>query len=164
MLDFGLAALRTANDGELLTPVAFPIASGTLGADATLTVGPLGTYLYMAPEQHRDGKLVDGRSDVWGLGVSLYEVLTLQPAFPTREAVLAAEPIPPRRLNPALDRDLEAVVLKSLRKEPAQRYPSAKALADDLNHWLKANRWLRPALAPRRAIRGHAGTRAGQRP
>ena len=134
VLDFGLAALKAASGGG---PVAFAVAAPAAAeSDASLTAGPLGTPPYMAPEQHRDGKQADVRSDVWGLGVTLYELLTLQRAFPTGEAVLETEPIPPRRHNPELDRDLEAVVLKALRKDPEHRYPTAQALADDLNHWL----------------------------
>jgi WD40 repeat protein len=105
----------------------------------------------MAPEQHRDAKQADAGSDVWGLGATLYELLTLQRAFPRGESVLNAEPIPPRQLNAGLDRDLEAVVLKALRKDPAHRYPTAQALADDLNHWLRREPVsARPAAAPRR--------------
>jgi len=137
VLDFGLAALKTTSGGGVVAPVAFPIAVPAPESDASLTDGPLGTLPYMAPEQHQDAKQADARSDVWGLGATLYELLTLQRAFPRGESVLNADPIPPRQLNPGLDRDLEAVVLKALRNDPAHRYPTAQALADDLNHWLR---------------------------
>ena len=63
--------------------------------------------------------------------------MTLQRPFPSKQSVLASDPIPPRRLTPLLDRDLEAVTLKALHKDPAQRYPTALALAEDLNRWLR---------------------------
>jgi serine/threonine protein kinase/WD40 repeat protein len=151
VLDFGLAALKTTRSDGVVAPMAFPIAPPAPESDASLTDGPLGTLPYMAPEQHRDGRQADIRSDVWGLGVTLYELLTLQRAFPTENSVLNTEPIPPRQLNPGLDRDLEAVVIKALRKDPAQRYPTAQALADDLNRWLRREPVAaRPAAVPRR--------------
>jgi serine/threonine protein kinase/WD40 repeat protein len=137
VLDFGLAAVKAAADGGVPAPMAFPIAVPAPESDASLTDGPVGTLPYMAPEQHQDAKQADARSDVWGLGATLYELLTLRRPFATGKAVLETEPIPPRRLNAGLDRDLEAVVLKALRKDPAHRYPTARALADDLNHWLR---------------------------
>ncbi|HKM52952.1 MAG TPA: hypothetical protein VJY33_06035, partial [Isosphaeraceae bacterium] len=132
--------------------LAFPIAIPAPESDATLTYGPLGTLPYMAPEQHRDAKQADARSDVWGLGATLYELLTLHRAFPRGESVLNAEPIPPCQLNAGLDRDLEAVVLKALRKDPAHRYPTAGDLAADLRRWLRFEPTkARPAHVVRRA-------------
>ncbi len=151
VLDFGLAALKTTTGGGVVAPLAFPIALPAPETDVSLTYGPLGTPPYMAPEQHRDAKQADARSDVWGLGATLYELLTLQRAFPRGESALNAEPISPRQLNAGLDRDLEAVVLKALRKDPAHRYPTAQALAHDLNHWVRREPVsARPAAAPRR--------------
>ena len=114
VLDFGLAALEGHAGQRLRSPSRSRCRASE--SDAALTVGPVGTPPYMAPEQHADGKQADVRSDVWGLGVTLYELLTLQRAFSTKQAVLESEPTPPRQLTPALDRDLEAVILK----DPAQ--------------------------------------------
>ncbi|MFI5455557.1 MAG: WD40 repeat domain-containing serine/threonine protein kinase [Isosphaerales bacterium] len=150
VLDFGLAALKATSGAA---PVAFAFTPSGAEPDASLTAGPVGTPPYMAPEQHGGGKQADAHSDVWGVGVTLYELLTLQRAFATGKAVLDTDPPPPLQLNPALDRDLEAVVLKTMRKDPAQRYSTAQALADDLKHWLRREPVsARPAAIPRRLM------------
>jgi len=103
-----------------------------------------GTPAYMAPEQaelraHR----ISAATDIWGLGAILHEMLTGQPPFqaPDAQALLRlvreGRVRAPRSLAPQLPRDLEAVVLKCLAHEPAQRYASARALADDLGRFLE---------------------------
>jgi tetratricopeptide (TPR) repeat protein len=125
VLDFGLA--RPFSIGQVLSPEGVR----------------LGTPAYMAPEQARsDAPPGDRRMDVYGLGAALYELLTGKPPFeaPTVSDLLGKvvrePPAPPRKLVSFLDRDLDAVVLKCLEKEPDRRYPSARALADDLTRFL----------------------------
>lgn len=118
----------------------------------TLTGDVAGTLRYMSPEQAlAQHGLVDHRTDIYSLGVTLYEMLTLAPAFdaPNRHAILRQisqeEPLAPRKRNPAIPLDLETIILKAMAKEPERRYATAKALADDLRRFLEH----RPILARR---------------
>ncbi len=122
--DFGLAFLA---DAERLT------RTGTL----------VGTPSYMAPEQLDvgEGATLGPRCDVYGLGATLYRVLTDQAPFPGSDPVnviahiLTAHAAPPSSIEPGVPPELEAICLKALEKEPDRRYPSAEALADDLDRW-----------------------------
>ena len=110
----------------------------------TRTKDLMGTPSYMAPEQAigNNDQITRG-TDVYGLGAVLYQLLTGDPPFAggttyeTIKLLLDAEPKQPRLLNPKVDRDLSTICLKCLEKDPKRRYPSALALAEDLEHWLK---------------------------
>ena len=111
------------------------------GTEELTTEGDfVGTLRYMAPERFLGRS--DPRSDVYGLGLTLYEMLTLQPAFadPDRarlvDRVQQEEPPRPRKLDPHIPRDLETIVLKAIAKEPGRRYATATAMAEDLRRFL----------------------------
>lgn len=118
----------------------FGLARDCSGATPTVTGSEqvFGTPAYMSPEQIRGSHAVDRRTDVWALGAVLYEALTLRQPFAAASAqgvlraVLEAEPLPPRRRNPAVSPDLECVVLTALEKDPQRRYRTALELADEL--------------------------------
>jgi hypothetical protein len=123
--DFGLARVTAA------------------GAAASQSGAVVGTPAYMSPEQITAPGKVDGRSDVYSLGVVLYEALTGERPFRgvahlVLGQVVHDEPRPPRKLNDAVPRDLETIVLKAMAKEPERRYVSAEELAEDLRRYLKS--------------------------
>ena len=117
----------------------------TAEASATDTgnAGPGGTPSYMAPEQiNRPRAELTAAADIHGLGAILYHMLTDRPPYrgatvlETIDQLRRQEPVPPRRMNPQIPRDLEIICLKCLHKDPGRRYASAKELADDLRRWL----------------------------
>jgi serine/threonine protein kinase/tetratricopeptide (TPR) repeat protein len=134
--DFGLAHLQGDNN-------------------LTLTGDLLGTLRYMSPEQAQAGRnRVDHRTDIYSLGVTLYELLTLEPAFAGSDRhellrrIAVEEPTLPQRLNPAIPTELEIILLKATAKFVGERYPTAQELADDFGRFLedKPIRARRPSL------------------
>ncbi len=124
----------------------------------TQTGDILGTLRYMSPEQASGLRVVlDHRTDIYSLGATFYELLTLQPMFVgnTRATLLAAvlnvDPRAPRLLNRNIPSELETIVLKALNKNPADRYASAQELAEDLQRFLRDEpiRARRPSWAER---------------
>ncbi len=141
--DFGLAK-RVDSDSEM-----------------TATGQVLGTPSYMPPEQAlgEHGQM-GPQSDVYSLGAVLYALVTGRPPFQTDSVastllqVVNKDVVEPRSLNPAIDRDLETICLKCLEKEPARRYQSAQALADELGRYLRSEPILaRPLSAALRVWR-----------
>jgi len=135
--DFGLARLANETGGLTL--------SGDL----------LGTLRYMSPEQAlaRRG-LVDHRTDIYALGATLYELLTLQPVFgggdrqELLQQIAFEEPFAPRRVRATVPADLETIVLKALSKEPHGRFATGQELADDLRRFLEHKPILAKAPTP----------------
>ena len=120
----------------------------------TKTGSVMGTATYFSPEQAR-GAAVDPRSDLYSLGVVLYEMITGRPPFSGDSAVAIAykhvqeNPVPPRRIDPNLPETLEAITLKTLAKNPANRYPTAQDLRADLRRYIDGKRIMaEPVLAP----------------
>jgi predicted Ser/Thr protein kinase len=115
----------------------FGIARATTSESLTQTATVLGTATYFSPEQAQ-GAPVDARSDVYSLGCVLYEMLTGSPPFSGDTPVTIAykhvkeDPVPPSRLGRDIPTQLDAIVLKALAKNPANRYQSANEMADDL--------------------------------
>jgi serine/threonine protein kinase/WD40 repeat protein/tetratricopeptide (TPR) repeat protein len=129
----------------------FGLAKFEEGDDLSQSHDVLGTLRYMAPERFRG--VSDRRCDLYALGATLYEMLTLRPVFEAPDQarliqrIMNESPIPPRRRDRNLPRDLETIVLKALAKEPRDRFASADELADELRRFAE-NRPIRSRTTP----------------
>ena len=141
LLDFGIAKLATQKDASITA------------------AAPLGTPQYMSPEQVRCAKDVDARTDIWSLGVSLYELVTGEPPYPHEcpsacIAAIAADPVPdPRTTRPDLPEAFVAVLMKALDKNPEARWQSVRELVDALAPFAGDDDFVRvitpmPSLSP----------------
>ena len=141
----GNIMVERRHDGRLHAYVLdFGIAHDSGDAERDSLAVPTGTAAYMAPERIRsDGRPLDHRVDVYGLGATLYAVLAEQAPFfgvtaaETKKKVLDEEPLRLGLVVPGMSADLETIVAVAMDKDPSRRYPSARAFADDLRRWLE---------------------------
>jgi serine/threonine protein kinase len=122
----------------------FGLAHCQSQAGLTMTGDLMGTLRYMSPEQAQGKRaLLDPRTDIYSLGVTLYELVTLEPALPGDDRndvlrrIVQEEPRPPRQLRRAMPKELESIVLKAIEKNPSDRYATAQDLAEDLRRYLE---------------------------
>jgi serine/threonine-protein kinase len=156
----GNILVERADDGSYFPYVVdFGLAARTLDLGGSGSGGTGGTAPYMAPEQVHGSAPLDRRTDVYGLGATLYHLLSGRPPLSgengrrVRERILEERPVPLRQLDPRLPRDLEDIVARCLEKEPSRRYDSARALADDLGRFLDGEPLLARASSWRHRIR-----------
>lgn len=140
--DIKPANLILSTDGRIMI-ADFGLAKSEDEMTVTATGALLGTVRYLSPEQAMTKRVpVDHRTDIYSLGATLYELLCFQPAVPGTDekqilsAIMFQEPTAPRKLHRYVPEELETICLKSLEKSPNERYPTARALADDLRRYL----------------------------
>ncbi len=134
--------LLLGNDGQLWV-TDFGLARVQAENGLTRTGELVGTVRYMSPEQASGkGDMIDARTDVYGLGATLYELVTNVAAFPGEDMmdllrqIQTCEPPSPHLLEPNIPRDLETIILRAMRPSAADRYPTAAAMAEDLNRFV----------------------------
>jgi serine/threonine-protein kinase len=143
VVDWGLAKAIGRAEGAEPAEERTLIPSSASGSAETLPGKAIGTPAYMSPEQARgDLDALGPSSDVYGLGATLYALLSGRAPFEGDDLgaivgrVQRGEFPPPRQIDPAIDPPLEAICLKAMALDPSRRYPSSRALADDLDRWL----------------------------
>jgi hypothetical protein len=144
----------------------FGIAKAAEGEDLTTTGKVLGTVRYLSPEQVR-GDAVDGRSDLYSVGVILYELLTGRPPFQGETDIatammrLTTDPVPPRSIVPGLPRPVESAVVKALARSPEDRFQTAASMRGALERWSSYDEPLTGPMAPVREAPVTAATPTG---
>ncbi|MCC6131846.1 MAG: protein kinase [Acidobacteria bacterium] len=164
----GNILVAEAEDGSLQPFITdFGLARDMEEPGLTRMGEALGSPAYMAPEQAEgDSTRMDRRTDVYGLGATLYEMLTLVPpfsgtsSFEVMTKVVNEDPVPVRRLQPGVPADLETIVMKCLEKNPEARYESARALAADLDRFLAGE----PLAAQRSSVLDRLRRKAKKHP
>ena len=149
--DIKPANLILSCDGRIMV-ADFGLAKDIDDDSVTMTGSLVGTLRYVSPEQAMAKRVrVDHRTDIYSLGATFYELLCLKPAFPGTDdkeilgAIIAHEPVRPRKVAPTVPAELETICLKTMEKSPEARYGTARALAEDLRNFLHN----RPIVAKR---------------
>lgn len=129
-------------DGRIMV-ADFGLAKTEDEGSVTMTGAFLGSLRYVSPEQAMAKRVrVDHRTDIYSLGVTMYELLCFKPAFPGTDdkqvlgAIIASEPTPPRKIHHAVPGELDIICLKCMEKSPEARYPNAREMADDLRRFI----------------------------
>ncbi|MGD2109670.1 MAG: serine/threonine-protein kinase [Phycisphaerae bacterium] len=139
--DIKPANLILSSDGRIMI-ADFGLAKSVGEESVTMTGSLLGTVRYLSPEQAMARRIpIDHRTDIYSLGATMYELLCFQPAFPGEDdkqvlsAIITRDPTRPRKIAPSVPHELETICLKALEKAPEARYPTARALVDDLRRY-----------------------------
>mgnify|MGYP001587536400 FL=1 len=140
--DIKPANLMLAADGRIMV-ADFGLAKSADEHSVTKTGAVVGTLRYLSPEQAMAKRVkVDHRTDIYSLGVTMYELLCFRPAYPMTDdkeilsAVLTRDPVAPRKINHHVPAELDTICMKCLEKMPVARYETAKTLADDLRRYI----------------------------
>jgi len=141
--DIKPANLILSDDGRIML-ADFGLAKTADDQSVTVTGAFLGTLRYVSPEQAMAKRVrVDHRTDIYSLGVTMYELLCFQPAYPGTDdkevlgAIISREPTPPRKIAHSVPSELETICLKAMEKSPEARYATARALAEDLRRFIQ---------------------------
>ena len=137
------ANLIVSTDGRIMV-ADFGLAKSTNEESVTMTGSFLGTVRYVSPEQAMARRIpVDHRTDIYSLGATMYELLCFQPAFPGTDeklvlsAVITRDPTSPRKIASSVPHELETICLKAMEKSPDMRYPTARAMGEDLRRYIE---------------------------
>ncbi|RME41647.1 MAG: serine/threonine-protein kinase [Planctomycetota bacterium] len=136
------ANLILSVDGRMMV-ADFGLAKIAEDQSVTITGSLLGTLRYISPEQAMAKRVrVDHRTDIYSLGVTMYELLCFRPAYPGDDdkeilgRIIAHDPPSPRKINPAVPHELDTICMKCMEKAPEARYPTARAMGEDLERFL----------------------------
>ena len=158
--------LLTPDEHIRITDFGLARLAGT--TTLTKTSARSGTPFYFSPEQAEGSQKIDARSDVFSLGITLYELLTLQRPFggdTTEEvalSILRADPIPPRKLRQGIPSELCWIVSKALERDPAKRYADGDKLGQDLEHWLTGGKIEARAMRPHERLAKYSQRHPGK--